>query len=86
MLDRGEGVAAYRPRKDDGDAFGDADTQMQQLQSSTSRFKADRGFKVCYCTILLHIFIALLLIVLAQVVVTVCTHSAAHCMTVRSCA
>jgi hypothetical protein len=47
MLDRGEGVAAYRPRKDDGDAFGDADTQMQQLQSSTSRFKADRGFKVC---------------------------------------
>jgi hypothetical protein len=55
MLDRGEGVAAYRPRKDDGDAFGDADTQMQQLQSSTSRFKADRGFKVCLCVSLLYI-------------------------------
>lgn len=45
MLDRGEGAGLYRPRKDDGDAFGDADEQMKQL-TSTSRFKADRGFKV----------------------------------------
>ncbi|KAG5189007.1 SKIP/SNW domain-containing protein [Tribonema minus] len=44
MLDRGEGAGIYRPRKSDGDAFGDAEEQMKQL-TSTSRFKADRGFK-----------------------------------------
>lgn len=44
MLDKGEGAAIYRPRKDDGDAFGDADEQVKQL-SSTSRFKADHGFQ-----------------------------------------
>lgn len=35
----------YKPKTDDGDAWGDADQQMSQL-TGTERFRADRGFKV----------------------------------------
>mmetsp|Transcript_17244 Transcript_17244/g.25560 ORF Transcript_17244/g.25560 Transcript_17244/m.25560 type:complete len:539 (+) Transcript_17244:63-1679(+) len=44
MHDRGDGAGLYRPRQSQEDAFGDADEQLKQLKS-TSRFKADKGFK-----------------------------------------
>jgi len=46
MFNRGEAQSVYKPKTDDGDAWGDADQQMSQL-TGTERFRADRGFKVC---------------------------------------
>ena len=45
MFNRGEAQSVYKPKTDDGDAWGDADQQMSQL-TGTERFRADRGFKV----------------------------------------
>lgn len=45
MFNRGEAQSLYKPKTDDGDAWGDADQQMSQL-TGTERFRADRGFKV----------------------------------------
>lgn len=47
MFNRGEAQSVYKPKTDDGDAWGDADQQMSQL-TGTERFRADRGFKVIY--------------------------------------
>ncbi|CAN0027796.1 unnamed protein product [Ectocarpus sp. 6 AP-2014] len=44
MFNRGEAQSVYKPKTDDGDAWGDADQQMSQL-TGTERFRADRGFK-----------------------------------------
>ena len=43
LFDRDAASSIYRPKKDDSEAYGDADTQIAQLKE-TSRFKADRGF------------------------------------------
>ena len=47
MFNRGEAQSLYKPKTDDGDAWGDADQQMSQL-TGTERFRADRGFKVIF--------------------------------------
>lgn len=44
LFDRGEGNSVYRPKKDDGDIYGDVETQMKKL-TDTSRFKPDKGFR-----------------------------------------
>lgn len=44
LFDRQEASSIYRPKRDDGDMFGDVDKQMEKLQD-TSRFKADKGFR-----------------------------------------
>jgi SNW domain-containing protein 1 len=41
----GAASSIYRPRQAAEDAFGNADAQMTQLKSSTSKFKADKGFE-----------------------------------------
>lgn len=43
LFDRDAASTIYRPKKDDSEAYGDADAQMAQLKD-TSRFKADKGF------------------------------------------
>lgn len=52
MFNRGEAQSLYKPKTDDGDAWGDADQQMSQL-TGTERFRADRGFKVTFFFFLL---------------------------------
>ena len=44
LFDRGEGGSIYRPKKSDGEIYGDADEQMAKL-TDTSRFRPDKGFK-----------------------------------------
>lgn len=44
LFERGEASSIYRPKKADGDIYGDADAQMSKL-TDTSRFKPDTGFK-----------------------------------------
>lgn len=44
LFDRAEAVSVYRPKRDDGEAYGDVDSQMAKL-SDTSKFKPDVGFK-----------------------------------------
>lgn len=43
LFDRDAAASIYRPKRDDGDVYGSADTQIKQLQD-TSRFRADKGF------------------------------------------
>jgi len=44
LFDRGAASSIYRPKRDDADVYGDADSQLAKL-ADTSRFKADKGFK-----------------------------------------
>lgn len=44
MAGQAAATSIYRPKKDDGDAFGDPEEQLKKL-SDTSRFKADKGFR-----------------------------------------
>ena len=44
LFDRAEASSLYRPNKSEGDTYGTADQQMDQLKN-TSKFKADKGFK-----------------------------------------
>ena len=43
LFDRDAASAVYRPRKAEGEEYGDADGQLEKLRD-TSRFKADKGF------------------------------------------
>ena len=43
LFDRDAASAVYRPRKAEGEEYGDADGQVEKLRD-TSRFKADTGF------------------------------------------
>jgi len=44
LFDKAEAGSIYRPKGDDNEMYGNAETQMKEL-SDTSRFKADKGFK-----------------------------------------
>jgi SNW domain-containing protein 1 len=43
LFDRGEAVSIYRPRRADGDVYGDADAEYKKL-TDTSKFRPDKGF------------------------------------------
>jgi SNW domain-containing protein 1 len=44
LFDRSEAASVYRPKRDDSEMYGDAETQLAKLRD-TSRFKPDKGFK-----------------------------------------
>jgi SNW domain-containing protein 1 len=45
LFERGAAAGSvYRPKRDDADVYGDADTQMEKLKD-TSRFQPDKGFQ-----------------------------------------
>ena len=44
LFDRGAAASVYRPKRDDAEAYGDADAQFKEL-SNTSKFKPDKGFR-----------------------------------------
>lgn len=44
LFDRGAESTIYRPKRDDSEIYGDADTQLTKLKD-TSRFQPDKGFQ-----------------------------------------
>ena len=44
LFDRAEASSIYRPKRDDGDVYGDVDAQMAKLSDVAGRFKPDKGF------------------------------------------
>jgi len=44
LFDRSEASTVYRPKRDDVDTYGDADTQLAKLRD-TSKFRPDKGFQ-----------------------------------------
>ena len=44
LFDRAEAASIYRPKRDDGDVYGDVDAQMAKLSDVAGRFKPDKGF------------------------------------------
>jgi SNW domain-containing protein 1 len=44
LFDQRDATSIYRPKRDDIDVYGDADTQLKKLKD-TARFQPDKGFQ-----------------------------------------